>query len=58
LPLPQVWELFHYWAKHPPVHELLAAFLGVKPKGAPETDGQGQGMEELMRTFPVHKVKR
>ena len=32
--LPQVDELFGYWAKHPPVHLLVAAYLGWE---APKT---------------------
>lgn len=31
--LPQVYELFQYWTRNPPVHELAAAYLGWK---APE----------------------
>jgi hypothetical protein len=26
--------LLAYWADHPPVHVLLAAFMGVKPQGS------------------------
>ena len=30
--LPQVLELTAYWAKHPPVHLLVAAYLGYRRK--------------------------
>ena len=30
--LPQVEELFAYWAAHPPLHLIAAAYLGIKPK--------------------------
>lgn len=33
LSLPQVEELYAYWAKHPPTHILVAAYMGIKPKG-------------------------
>ena len=29
----QVEELCQYWGDHPPVHLLLAGFMGVKPMG-------------------------
>jgi hypothetical protein len=29
LTLPQLRELFTYWAAHPPLHELAAAYLGL-----------------------------
>ena len=35
--LPQVGELFDYWSSHPPVHELVAMYLGYeRPKTAEE----------------------
>lgn len=30
LDLPRVKKLYEYWAEHPPVHELAAAYLGFK----------------------------
>jgi hypothetical protein len=33
LTLPQVDELYRYWAKQPPTHVLVAAYLGIKPQG-------------------------
>jgi hypothetical protein len=30
--LPQVYELLGYWEKHPPVHLLVAGYLGYRPK--------------------------
>jgi hypothetical protein len=44
--MPFLQELFHYWEDFPPTHELVAAYLGYKPrrrnKEAPlsETDYQ------------------
>lgn len=31
-PWPAVMDLIDYWADNPPVHRLVAAYLGVKPK--------------------------
>ena len=28
--LPDAIELFNYWSEHPPVHLMVAAYLGVK----------------------------
>jgi hypothetical protein len=25
-------RLYDYWGEHPPVHEMVASYLGVKPK--------------------------
>lgn len=30
--LPEANELCAYWRDHPPVHILVAAYLGIKPK--------------------------
>lgn len=30
--LPQAEQLFAYWRGHPPVHELVAAYLRYKPR--------------------------
>jgi len=27
----EVEELFDYWTRHPPVHELVAGYMGYKP---------------------------
>jgi len=32
--LPQFAELCAYWVDHPPVHELLAGYLGYKRRAA------------------------
>jgi hypothetical protein len=29
--LPRLRSLLRYWSEHPPVHELVAAFVGYKP---------------------------
>jgi hypothetical protein len=31
LTLPDVHELYSYWERHPPLHELVAHFVGFKP---------------------------
>ena len=30
--LPQVTSIFEYWSDHPPLAEMAAAYLGIKPK--------------------------
>lgn len=32
LTLAEAEALFEYWGEHPPVHELVAAFVGLKSK--------------------------
>ena len=38
-PWPDVMDLIDYWADHPPVHQLLAGFMGVKPKNRKAQSG-------------------
>ena len=30
--LPRLYEMSEYWAEHPPLHLLVAAVVGAKPK--------------------------
>ena len=30
LTLPRVYALMNYWGKHPPLHVMVAAYLGIK----------------------------
>lgn len=40
--LPQATELMEYWRDHPPVHELVAAYLGYeKPMTTEQKVSQG-----------------
>jgi hypothetical protein len=32
IPWPEAMDLLDYWAAHPPVHVLVAGFMGLKPK--------------------------
>jgi hypothetical protein len=34
--LPEMMALFRYWRDHPPVHVMVAAWLGVGPRDAAE----------------------
>jgi len=35
LTIPRLKALMRYWAKHPPVHILVAAYMGYKPGDQP-----------------------
>lgn len=48
--LPQVYELFGYWQRSPPVHELVAAFVGYKYEKPREIKGDDAG------GFPIHEL--
>ena len=39
LTLPRLTALTKYWSEHPPVHLLLAGFVGFKPEKAEEKGG-------------------
>jgi hypothetical protein len=43
--LADVREIADYWAEHPPVHLLLAAFIGFKPE--PTIEGGGDWATSL-----------
>jgi hypothetical protein len=58
LTLPQVVELKTYWRENPPVHQLVAAYMGYKPPADPGQEQSGEGMAELMRMFPTQRVKK
>ena len=49
-------ELSNYWADHPPVHELVAAFMGVKAKPKqpeiPASTDDPSGIGGLVAMFP------
>ncbi|KTR97008.1 hypothetical protein SB2_02740 [Methylobacterium radiotolerans] len=58
-------RLYRYWSAHPPVHELVAAFMGVKAQaelpppaasaGAEVDDPSGIGA--MILRFPDGQVK-
>lgn len=45
-------DLMTYWADHPPVHLMVAAYLGVKPKtqGPPQKPGKAE-IDQLVQMF-------
>lgn len=49
--------LNRYWQDRPPVHLLVAAYLGIKPKAeAPPMEAQGEALAELFETRPMPKI--
>lgn len=55
LDLPSLGAFTRYWKRHPPVHVLVAAYLGVEsadepPQQRPPPDAAA--LEELMAMFP------
>lgn len=47
LTLPRYEALCRYWESHPPVHLMVAAYLGIKPKPRPLREGEEQDYSEL-----------
>jgi hypothetical protein len=43
----QVEEIFAYHAEHPPVHLMVAAYLGVKPSTRSERNSSKNGVDEF-----------
>jgi hypothetical protein len=48
--LPRLDKLNRYWVHRPPLHILLAGFLGVEPP----VRAEGGNLDELMAAFPPH----
>jgi hypothetical protein len=36
--IPRLLEMETYWGTHPPIHDMLAAFFGIKGKGTAGAD--------------------
>jgi hypothetical protein len=49
LTAPRMIALYEYWNKHPPVHKLVAAYMGLKPPGA--QSGFGEFLAEVQATI-------
>ena len=57
--LHEVEELFAYWTAHPPLHVMVAAFLGIRPgKRAPGANAQASLLAELGAGFVKGDVHR
>jgi hypothetical protein len=46
--LPRLNAMNEYWAQFPPVHIMVAGYMGYKPKEKPEENN----FDELFRNFP------
>ena len=52
--IPRLVAMGNYWQKHPPVHLMVAAYLGIKPEvkaKASDTLNTEQDLEEFMQMF-------
>ncbi len=49
---PRIDSLYRYWQDHPPVHELVAAAMGVKPQ-----EKKTSSIEEIMALFQGGALK-
>ena len=51
--LPRLESLNRYWDQFPPLHVMVASYLGLKPKPKVKPgQSSGQDFEELFRMFP------
>ncbi|MBB6251712.1 hypothetical protein [Nitrospirillum iridis] len=53
--LPRYQALWRYWRHHPPVHLMVAAYLGLAPDGPPPTGEVG--LAELLATFGEGNIR-
>jgi hypothetical protein len=51
--LPEYYRLCRYWQGHPPVHLMVAGYLGIKPAPSPAAmGGDGWDIAALVRMAP------
>ena len=53
-PWPDLMDLVDYWADHPPVHQLVAGFMGVKSRKKSKTSAvkaTASDMQSLANLF-------
>lgn len=50
--LPRLYALSKYWEENPPVHVLLAAFMGLKKKKS-----EGANVEDFLADLSAHGVR-
>ena len=53
---PRLGALNRYWAEHPPIHLLAAAYVGYKPKKKKEASREN--MDELMQLMGGSLVRK
>lgn len=49
--LPRLSGMMEYWNEHPPLHILLAAFMGVKPSRRGRPSVSNQNPDQIMADF-------
>lgn len=52
LDLPALAALTRYWHRHPPVHVMVAAYVGYKGDDEPKAESSEAAIEQLMAAFP------
>jgi hypothetical protein len=57
LTAPRLRAMQEEWRKHPPLAQLVAAFLGYRPKPRGPREGGEEAVEELMRLFPRGQLR-
>ena len=54
LDLPRLKALNLYWADNPPLHRMVASFLGIEP--TPSAPQQSASLEEAAEFIPANRV--
>jgi hypothetical protein len=49
--LPRLFEMMDYWAEHPPLHIVLAAFAGIKPSKKKQAPVSNQDPDMIIGDF-------
>jgi len=57
--LADLFLIFEHWRLHPPVEDLVAAFVGFKPSSAPSTPENGAPSADIvkLREFAAQHLK-
>jgi hypothetical protein len=49
--LPRLYGMMDYWKDHPPLHIVLAAFVGIKPSKKNAAPASGSELETIIGDF-------
>ena len=49
--IPRLLKMNRYWRTHPPLREMVQAYLGIEPDADDDRQGAGQDLDGLIAIF-------
>ncbi len=50
-------EIADYWKDYPPIHRMIAHYMGIKPKKKEAQKPEGDDLAELFNMFPGGAIR-